>query len=711
MAAARLTNIVGLFKNTRSRVILLVTLVISVIAIVVGWWQLRTRRPGAAPQAAVTGVPGIQSIPGGDTASVQYIKTQETANRIQAEQALRKGTSAVPTILRAATFDQSTFAQTPGAPTGTGGQAGFAAACKNLQTKYPYCFAGVTTGQLTPNDMSAIAQACRAGVSRSVCQQELQRMVADGKLSPSEAEKLLAAYGKTGPETPGEKALAELTKADKLSPTTAALISRACAPGVPASVCDAELEKLKDEGKLTPAEMRKLLQAYGKEAKRQTPGDQAVAQLVKAGVVPPNVAGEIVDACKPGTPAERCEKELGKLAAAGQLTPEQARKLLTDYGKVVPPDLAAAGKVGQLVRSDLLPKSAAEQLLAACEQDANPQECAKKLKELIDSGALTPEQARKLLAAFGKPGAALLTLPAKQQAAPATTAVSTIPSLAEPSEAAADAKLKRLIAQQQQVEASQALQQALEQLKNDMNTQATALFAAWLPPPTQAFVEGEAPPQRTTTTAQQTAAGGTTAAQQTQSGTSSQQQQAADVKAGDIMFAILTTAVNSDNPSTPVMARIVQGKFKGAKLLGRLTREQDRVILSFNLMNLPSLPRSIAINAVAIDPQTAQAALASDVDHHYLQRYGGLFAATFLEGYGQAITDSGATTTVSINGITRTNQEFSPREELTIALGNTGSAFGDVFRQSFNRPPTVTVDSGIGIGILFLSDVTVQANT
>ena len=42
------------------------------------------------------------------------------------------------------------------------------------------------------------------------------------------------------------------------------------------------------------------------------------------------------------------------------------------------------------------------------------------------------------------------------------------------------------------------------------------------------------------------------------------------IKAGTIIFAVLDTTANSDYPDSPVMATVVDGPFKGAKLLGKL---------------------------------------------------------------------------------------------------------------------------------------------
>ena len=59
------------------------------------------------------------------------------------------------------------------------------------------------------------------------------------------------------------------------------------------------------------------------------------------------------------------------------------------------------------------------------------------------------------------------------------------------------------------------------------------------------------------------------------------------MKAGDIMFAVLDTSINTDEKNTPIMARIVGGPYKGGKLIGRFTLTDKRVMLSFNLLNLP----------------------------------------------------------------------------------------------------------------------------
>lgn len=189
-------------------------------------------------------------------------------------------------------------------------------------------------------------------------------------------------------------------------------------------------------------------------------------------------------------------------------------------------------------------------------------------------------------------------------------------------------------------------------------------------------------------------------------------------KAGTILYAVLDTAVNTDEPG-PIMATIVEGKLKGAKAIGSVQfaiqpgggggGRPEKVTLNFSLLNIPSAPNSISFKAVAIDPETARTAIASDVDHHYLLRYGALFASSFLVGYAKVITSEGSTQTNATNGLATTTSlpQLSPRKEVFAALGEVGKAFGDAASTYFMTPNTITVDEGTGFGMLILSDVAV----
>ncbi len=183
------------------------------------------------------------------------------------------------------------------------------------------------------------------------------------------------------------------------------------------------------------------------------------------------------------------------------------------------------------------------------------------------------------------------------------------------------------------------------------------------------------------------------------------------VRMGDVLFAVIDTSVDSDEPG-PILATIVTGALKGGKLIGsfNLPSNADKMVISFNALSLPGAPKTMSISAFAIDPNTARTALSSETDHHYLMRYGSLFASTFLEGFGNAFQSAdtaitiggtgGVQDTTVQNGIGR-----SALENAVIGLATVGKAWGQVAQQNMSRPTTVQVYSGTAVGVLFTQDL------
>ncbi len=297
----------------------------------------------------------------------------------------------------------------------------------------------------------------------------------------------------------------------------------------------------------------------------------------------------------------------------------------------------------------------------------------------------------------------------------------------------AEAQLQQQIAQQERAAQTQLttqniqnVQQQTQTLTQAMTAQAKALLSDWTPS-TQQYVPGAdalaaqgAPPGGSPAAGALKGALGGVAGAGTSASAAGQDTNGdastdvpADIKSGDIIFAVMDTAVNSDEPG-PVMATIVEGKYKGAKLLGKIQHTNSqfskKLILVFNTMSIPDAKKSIKINAVAVDPSTSRTALATSVDNHYLMRYGTLAAAAFLQGYGSAVANSGSIQTYSVGGNfnnawTQVNS-YNTAEELAIAAGQVGETLGYQLAKNFDRPPTIKVSAGLGVGILFLADLT-----
>ena len=177
------------------------------------------------------------------------------------------------------------------------------------------------------------------------------------------------------------------------------------------------------------------------------------------------------------------------------------------------------------------------------------------------------------------------------------------------------------------------------------------------------------------------------------------------LKAGSVMFATLDTSINS-NEDTPIMASIVSGPLKGSKLLGKFVRVDKKVKLQFNLLNIPSQPKSTPMNAVAIDPDTARTAVSGQVDNHYLLRYGSLFASAFLAGISDAVLKGNSETQcIGFTCITSHNS-FNTGQAALAGAGEVGKQYSNIMKGNFTMPPTIKVAGGAGIGVLLMQDLT-----
>lgn len=312
-------------------------------------------------------------------------------------------------------------------------------------------------------------------------------------------------------------------------------------------------------------------------------------------------------------------------------------------------------------------------------------------------------------------------LPERPPAAPRPSAVAVPPGFAGPGAAPAAqpadnaAQLQEILERQQKQMAAQEHQQELQQRISVMQAAASESLQEWKTVSTQVYVEGSAKEEAEAGAAGPQLVGGKLYQPGGSGGAAGDgggAAQEAIIKTGDVLFAVLDTSVNSDEPG-PILATIVSGKLKGSKLIGSFTLppNADKMVISFNTMSVPGAAKTTSINAYAIDPNTARTALSSRTNHHYLMRYGSLFASTFLQGFGNAFQSAGTTITIGGTGGVQTTTVQSGigrsiLENAVIGLATLGKSWAQVAQQQFNRPTTVEVCSGTGMGILFTQDVT-----
>lgn len=274
-------------------------------------------------------------------------------------------------------------------------------------------------------------------------------------------------------------------------------------------------------------------------------------------------------------------------------------------------------------------------------------------------------------------------------------------------------QLDKVLADQNKRLAEQRLQQDISQRASDMQSAASQHLQNWAQVDVQVYQAGNQ------VTEKKEQGSGTLLPSinnnQTQAQTGMQGQPARPpiVKAGDILYAVIDTSVDSDEPG-PVLATIVSPKLRGARLIGtfNLPANAEKMVINFTTMSVPGAPSTTGINAYAIDADTARTALSSRTDHHYLMRYGSLFASSFIEGLGNAIQTANTTITIGgTGGLTNTQVQNNRSGKVTlenavIALSTVGKNWGQQAQQLFNRPTTVQVFSGTAVGILFMQDLT-----
>jgi intracellular multiplication protein IcmE len=269
-------------------------------------------------------------------------------------------------------------------------------------------------------------------------------------------------------------------------------------------------------------------------------------------------------------------------------------------------------------------------------------------------------------------------------------------------------QLQQLLKQQQKQFDQQQFQQRIDQRKVQMQSEASDSLNKWKQVATQAYIAGDQDKNDKDSGVGQSLGKNTQGKNSGQD--SSENSPYPSVKTGEIMFAVIDTSVNSDEPG-PILATLVSGPFKGSKLIGSFTTNQNsgKMTIQFQTISIPGDKKTQSISAYAIDPNTARTALSSRTDNHYLYRYGSLFASTFLEGFGNAFQSADTTVTIGgtgggdnitvQNGINR-----SALENAVIGLATVGKTWAQYAQQNFNRQPTIEVFSGTAIGVLFTQD-------
>lgn len=178
------------------------------------------------------------------------------------------------------------------------------------------------------------------------------------------------------------------------------------------------------------------------------------------------------------------------------------------------------------------------------------------------------------------------------------------------------------------------------------------------------------------------------------------------IPAGRGVYAHPVLALNSD-ASSPVVLQADSGPIAGDRMIGTFARQDERLVI--HVSTVVHDGQTIGADGVVIAPDTMEAAVASNVDQHYLTRFLLPAAAAFVQGLGQAIaTTSNSVAVLSPFGGATTATNLNFRQQLGVAAGTAGGQIGATLNQAVPKGPTVTLDANVAVGVMFLSNVTVH---
>ena len=174
--------------------------------------------------------------------------------------------------------------------------------------------------------------------------------------------------------------------------------------------------------------------------------------------------------------------------------------------------------------------------------------------------------------------------------------------------------------------------------------------------------------------------------------------------AGRGVYARTVLAASSDQGG-PVVVEALSGPVAGSRMTGGFERREDRLVVKLNSITLPDGQQQ-RIEALVIAPDSMETSVASSVDQHYGSRFVLPVAAAFVSGLGQAIAQSNTTSTVSPFGSVTGFSRLNPGQQLAVGAGVAGAQLSQILKDAAPKGPTVRLDAGVNVGVVFLSPVT-----
>ena len=171
-------------------------------------------------------------------------------------------------------------------------------------------------------------------------------------------------------------------------------------------------------------------------------------------------------------------------------------------------------------------------------------------------------------------------------------------------------------------------------------------------------------------------------------------------------MAQTVVATDTDGNGGDVIVEMKSGPLNGSRLSGKAQRRGELMAVSLTRLEWQGKP--LAVDAVLVSPETRETAVASSVDHHYGARLLYPSLAAIASGVGQAVALSGSIQSSSIYGSTSAYRNLNPGQIAAVGVGAAGNNLQGVLNEMAPKGPTVKLDAGVPVGVMFLKDVVDQ---
>lgn len=178
------------------------------------------------------------------------------------------------------------------------------------------------------------------------------------------------------------------------------------------------------------------------------------------------------------------------------------------------------------------------------------------------------------------------------------------------------------------------------------------------------------------------------------------------IAAGQIYYGQTLLEANSDVPSS-VLAQVVSGPLKGWRLIGEFTvlEDAEKLAITFSVA-VNEDGKQYDVDAVMLNPKTTLPAMRTYINRRWIRRVILPAASSFVEGFAQAIADSGRTSvTVSGETVIEEEAELSNDQEVATGVEEAAEEVSEIIDDYADVQPLIIIKAGTPVGIFFTENV------